>query len=133
MTTRPQRVPPRNWWLVGAIAFAAFALLRAWQPSGSEFRLCVFRNLLDLPCPACGLTRAFSHLAHGELTAMLSMHPLAPVLAAEAGIGWLAWGLFGAGWLERTLATRPEILAVANVAPLLAVWFGRAASGSLPF
>lgn len=42
--------------------------------------LCPFHNLSGLPCPACGLTRAFVCLAHGRFAAAFIYHPLGPIL-----------------------------------------------------
>lgn len=44
---------------------------------------CGFLLLFHVPCPACGLTTAFAHLAHGSLRASLAAHPLgAPLFVA---------------------------------------------------
>ncbi len=123
----------RTWWLVGACAVAAFAVLRIWNPESSGFRICIFRTLLDLPCPGCGLTRAMSLLAHGSLRGALDLHPLAPLLALEAGLAWAAWGVLGRDRLGRAIAPQAEALVLANAVPLLGIWLGRAATGSLPF
>lgn len=128
--------PPPSWWLLGAAAAGAFFVLRAWDPATAELRLCLFRNLLELPCPGCGLTRAFAHLARGEPASMVAMHPLAPFLAAEAALGWVAWGLLAAGQpgtFSGLVSRWAPVLTVANLAPLLALWLGRAATGTLPF
>jgi hypothetical protein len=37
---------------------------------------CGFLAFFHLPCPACGLTTSFAHLAHGALRASLEAHPL---------------------------------------------------------
>lgn len=37
---------------------------------------CGFLAYTGLPCPTCGLTTAFAHLAHGSLRASLHAHPL---------------------------------------------------------
>ena len=37
---------------------------------------CGFLSLTSLPCPACGLTTAFAHLARLELTSAVRAHPL---------------------------------------------------------
>ncbi len=121
------------WWLLGLGAIAAFAALRVWNPAEPGFQICIFRTLLDLPCPGCGLTRAMSHLAHGSLRSSLDLHPLAPLLALEAGLAWAAWGILGRDRLWRVISIRVEPLVVANAVPLFALWLGRAATGSLPF
>lgn len=123
----------RAWWLLGLAGILGFAGLRVWNPESSGFQICIFRTLLDLPCPGCGLTRAMSALAHGSLQGALGHHPLAPFLALEAGLGWAAWGVLGRDRLGREIAPRVEALVLANATPLLGIWLGRAATGSLPF
>ena len=42
--------------------------------------LCPVHRLLGFDCPGCGMGRALVHLAKGELTAGMEMHPFAPIL-----------------------------------------------------
>jgi hypothetical protein len=42
--------------------------------------LCPFRAVLGLPCPGCGMTRALVYCAHGDWSAALAFHPLAPLV-----------------------------------------------------
>lgn len=81
--------------------------------------ICPFHNLTGLPCPGCGLTRAFVCCAHGQLLAALGYHPLGPALfgatlffGLNALLGretpripnrflWLATLIFGACWALR--------------------------------
>ena len=95
--------------------------------------MCLSRRFFHMPCPGCGLTRAFAHLAKGEWPAALADHPLAPVLAAEMGLAWLAWG--AALW-DRLPLRRPlpiDLVVLANAAVLCALWLGRLATGTLPW
>ncbi|MEO7716422.1 MAG: DUF2752 domain-containing protein [Capsulimonas sp.] len=46
--------------------------------------ICPFYYLTGLPCPGCGLTRAFVLIGHGDLRQSLALHPL----------GWLAYTAF---------------------------------------
>lgn len=46
--------------------------------------MCWSREFFGVPCPGCGLTRSFVHLAHGRLLESLEAHRL----------GWLIAGLF---------------------------------------
>jgi hypothetical protein len=123
------------WALAGLAGLAGLALLRVWVPDPDPARaFCFSRRFLGIPCPGCGLTRAFAHLAKGEWTAALSAHPLAPVLAGEAVVGWLLWGL----GLRRPLR-RPDWpnwitpVALGHLAVLCALWLGRLSTGSLPW
>lgn len=44
--------------------------------------MCGFRMGTGLPCPGCGLTRSWVHLAHGDLLGSFAQHRL----------GWLTMG-----------------------------------------
>jgi len=44
--------------------------------------VCLLRGLVGIPCPSCGLTRAFCALSHFELREALRYHALSPVLFA---------------------------------------------------
>jgi hypothetical protein len=120
--------------MLGVIAVLALVRL----PNEPTYSICLLRGTVGLPCPGCGLTRAVSHLLHGEWSLALRLHPLAPLLAAEAGALWLLWGgrLLGgdraqAAWrlFARWL---PAALAV-HAALLLGLWLGRLATGTLPY
>ena len=122
-------------WAATPLAAAAVwvaARVVALQP-GPQNTLCLFRRLTEVPCPGCGLTRAFVHLARGEWLAALADHPLALLAALELVAGWAVWGLVLAGRLrprpERWLG--PWLLAHAGV--LVALWLGRLATGTLPW
>ena len=46
---------------------------------------CPVARYLHVPCPGCGMTRAFELLVHGDLAASFAMHPLAlPTALAQA-------------------------------------------------
>jgi hypothetical protein len=47
---------------------------------------CPARLLVHLPCPTCGMTRAFVTLAHGDLVGAFAASPAGALLAAGA---WL--------------------------------------------
>ncbi|HEV8582380.1 MAG TPA: DUF2752 domain-containing protein [Thermoanaerobaculia bacterium] len=123
----------RLWWITGLAGLAGLAILHVWVPSeDAASAICLSRRLLHLPCPGCGMTRAFAHLAKGEWSAALRDHPLSPVVAVELIAGWAAWGWTMTGRPFR-LAVRFETLVLANVAALIALWLGRAAIGTLPW
>jgi hypothetical protein len=135
---RPEIV---SWLLAGALGAAGLALLHVWTPSDDvRYSVCMWRRLLGLPCPGCGMTRALACLAKGDWRAAVALHPLAPLIAAELLLGWLAWGAgrFGLGgrlWRIFGPAGLPPLLSpllLANLALLLALWMGRLAAGALP-
>ncbi len=124
----------RAWaWALAPLAAAGAGGWGVLLPAGPEGTLCLFRRLTAVPCPGCGLTRAFVHLARGEWLAALADHPLAPLVALELAAGWALWGLALAGRLrlrpERWLG--PWLLA--HAAALGALWLGRLATGTLPW
>ncbi len=125
--------PGFGWWLAGLAGIVAFWLVRAWNPVDSGFQVCVFRGVLGLPCPGCGLTRAAGHLARGSFAAAFTLHPLALPFAVEAVLGWLGWGLVGGDRFRRFVSENAGALTLANTVPLFALWLGRAATGALPF
>jgi hypothetical protein len=70
--------------LVVAGGLAAFATAAVVSPAaaGSGPVVCPFRRLTGLPCPACGLTRSWVDLAHGDLVGSVQQNPFGPVLLA---------------------------------------------------
>jgi hypothetical protein len=124
----------RLWLLMGLAGLAGLAVLHVWVPSGDPSgAFCLSRRLFHLPCPGCGMTRAFAHLAKGEWAAALALHPLAPVVALEIVAGWALWGLGLAARRVLRLPVGIEVLLLGNVALLFALWLGRAATGTLPW
>jgi len=52
-------------------------------PGGHPVTICALRNLTGFPCPTCGMTRSFCHIARGELAAAAGRedgHPLGPLV-----------------------------------------------------
>ena len=121
------------WGLVAAGAAATALGLALFGVPLEGIELCALRRFTGLACPGCGLTRAFTALARGDWAAAWSFHPFALLLAAQGGAAWLA-----GGWrLLRGLALEvPSRLITAalvgNGAGMLALWLGRAATGTLP-
>ena len=71
------------------LASAVFAVSAIWSPSELPgFVLCPFRAVTGLPCPGCGMTRAFCALGHGDLSAAFGYNALAPFVFAAALLLW---------------------------------------------
>lgn len=70
--------------LVVAGGLAAFATAAVVSPAaaGSGPVICPFRRLAGLACPACGLTRSWVDLAHGDVVGSVQQNPFGPVLLA---------------------------------------------------
>ena len=72
---------------------------------------CPFRNLTGLPCPGCGMTRAFLSIGQGRLGQALLLNPFSiPLLAGMA----LHLSGAGRGWV-RAWPRRAEWLALVTV------------------
>jgi hypothetical protein len=80
----------RAWLLAGAAGLAAWLVLAVWTPpDDAAWTTCLFRRVTHFDCATCGMTRALSLLAHGDVRGSLARHPLAAPLAAEAALLWL--------------------------------------------
>lgn len=62
--------------------------------------ICPFRRLTGLPCPGCGLTRSWVHLAHGRWDDAFAAHPFG-LVAVVATVALVA------GVLVTTVRRRP--------------------------
>lgn len=50
---------------------------------------CPMALILGMPCPGCGLTRAFCFASHGHFAAAFNFHPLWPLILAYFGFLWI--------------------------------------------
>jgi hypothetical protein len=133
-TREAGEISPGLWLLAGLAGLVGVAVLHVWTPSNDPATaLCLSRRLFHLPCPGCGMTRAFALLAKGEWRAAFTLHPLAPVLALEATLGWLGWGAALAVRRPFHLPAWTDSLVLGHAAVLIALWLGRAATGTLPW
>lgn len=129
-----RRVSARLWAAAVLAALAGLFLFRAWVPAeGPQSSICIFRRATGIPCPGCGMTRAFGHLAKGEWREAVADHPLAPVLALELGLAWVLWGCALAGWVPSRLPRGFNGFLLAHVPVLVALWLGRLSTGTLPW
>lgn len=123
------------WALAGLGGLAGGLLFAVWTPEGGpENSICLFRRSTGIPCPGCGLTRAFAALAKGEWAAALDLHAFSYLVAAQLAVAWLVvgWWLF----LRRRVPPQPPWLTpvfLVQVAAYLAYWTGRLATGTLPW
>jgi len=84
-----------RWRFIGGAVFIVLGLALAWflepgtigRATIPGFTVCPFRNFTGLPCPGCGMTRAFHHLVHLEF-------------AQAASANFLAFWLMGCALIE---------------------------------
>lgn len=70
------------------VALGVLAASALWVPETlPDIPLCPLRALVDLPCPGCGLTRAFTCIAHGRWAEAWAYNALAfPLFAATLAL-----------------------------------------------
>ena len=104
--------------------FAVFALSAAWfyyPYCQTGPTLCIWRILLGVPCPGCGLTRGVCFLVHGKWAEAIRFNPLSLLAIGifMSNILYEVFGLFanyrrgkGPGWSgqERSGGTSSENL-----------------------
>ncbi len=121
-------------WLVGGLGAAGLAVLAVWTPpDDGSLSLCLTRRGLGLPCPGCGVTRGLAHLLQGDLARAMALHPLSPLVLADAAAGWGLWGLVVHGLAAAPPARAVRLVLLAQLAVFVALWLGRLASGTAPF
>jgi hypothetical protein len=96
---------------------------------GFDIPICPTRNLLGIPCPGCGLTRATEAAAHGDVMGMLRFHPLAPIFTPLFVFAILRSTLVSGGiirndrwdWMSRVPSWAWAVLGIA----LMGLWGAR--------
>lgn len=117
----------RQTWLFWLGLTAMFAVSLLWRPPDDpSFILCPFRALTGLPCPGCGLTRAFCALGHGEIVRAMRFHLLSPFLYLAAIVAWLAATASLLNWRRGRAffaRLRPNALTVKLALIVTAAWW----------
>jgi hypothetical protein len=76
------------WIILGGLT-AMFIIAALWQPADEPtLILCPFRALTGLPCPGCGMTRAFCAIAHGHLFKAIGFNAISPIAFLGAVFAW---------------------------------------------
>lgn len=122
-------------WRDRAILFGPFLfglMLTVGSPVSEGPTLCPFALVTGVACPGCGMTRAVSHLLHGDLGIALRYHPLVPMVVLGAVAAWARFMLRRGGRLAPMKGRTVNVILIASAISLLAVWVLRLATGSLP-
>jgi hypothetical protein len=126
------------WLLLGAASLSVLGVSRGLIPDargvGTHTQLgmppCGFLQLTGLPCPACGLTTCFAHLARGQLDRALHANALGVVLFAcvLASLPLAMWASARKRAFFETFARMHiERLCIALACIALVQWFVRVA------
>jgi hypothetical protein len=106
---------------VGALA----AIVAAASATGVG--VCPWAMIMRVPCPGCGMSRAASALAHGDVALASSLNPTA-ILTVPSSVALVAF--FTLSYLYdgrlRANAPIPKAVALTTIAVLMAVWIARA-------
>lgn len=93
-----RRFPHLKAVLCGTVMYAGFLLLaRLWHLP------CVFQWLFGVPCPGCGMTRAWLSVLRGQLTAAFAYHPLFWTVPLLYGYLLADGHLFRRVWVDRVV------------------------------
>ncbi len=101
--------------ILAAGSLAGLVIARVWPVASvdSGAPTCLMRIVTGLPCPGCGMTRSWVHLAHGDVAAAFQYNLFGPVaMAMAAGIVvYTVVALLRRGRPERLLeVVNPKIL-----------------------
>lgn len=72
------------------IMLAAVGIISILFSVITEKSICLFYNLTGVPCPACGMTRAFRRLFAGDVAMAFYAHPLFPLILALPIIAFIS-------------------------------------------
>lgn len=108
--------------ILATISLAGLVIARAWPVSSvdSGDPTCLMRILFGLPCPGCGMTRAWVHIAHGDVLTAFQYNFFGPIgMAAAAGlVGFVVYSLVRRRRPERIL----ELVNPKWLLALVVVW-----------
>lgn len=68
---------------LGALGLLIAAIWPVHSVDGGQ-PTCIVRILFNLPCPGCGMTRAWVHLAHGDVVGAFWLNPFGILLMGAA-------------------------------------------------
>ena len=94
----------------------------------SRFTICLFKNLTGVPCPSCGMTRAFLFLGHGYVLKASALNPLAAPVALALWLQGVRLSLRLATLQDYRLQLSPllfRIIMTAIIALAFGLWLFR--------
>ncbi len=115
----------RAFWVVaGVVAWGVLGAAAWLRPDGRGFGThqqlglppCMFEAMVGVPCPGCGLTTSFAHMAHGHVFQAFGAHLMGPflfLLTLAVGVAW--------PWAVKRAFPVGAVLAHRATAPVLSV------------
>ena len=78
---------------------------------------CMFYNYTSIPCPSCGMTRAFKSLLSFDIMQAFWYHPLFPLVATfpyifvkkDTKLLYIVGGIFIVTWIVRLVLLFPDV------------------------
>jgi hypothetical protein len=137
LVREPIRPTPESSVVVWLMAFGLLLAARFYPFDRMPVVACPLKTLAHIPCPTCGMTRAFVRVTHGEWLAAWHVSPLGAVLAVVtagvAGYGVLRLTVWKSG-LELRLTSREALAArVATAVAILGNWVYLIISGAAAY
>lgn len=125
----PHAVTRARWIAVPALGGLALAL---WDPARNGGPpLCPYSLVTGHSCPGCGLTRAIGALLRGRVHEAVTLHPLAPAVAALVIVGLLV-GRRDPDRLRRVVQSPAGYaLGALLVVAFVATWAARVSTGQI--
>jgi hypothetical protein len=119
----------RTW--LGVPALLGVGLV-VWDPARNGGPpLCPYRIVTGHTCPGCGLTRAIGALLRGRWHDAVTLHPLAPVVAALVVAGCVAYVVFGDRFRRAAQSPAGPVVAGLLGVALFVTWVLRVRSGQI--
>ena len=76
--------------LLSFVLIVSFAIRPFRNP---EFTVCLFKNIFGIPCPGCGMTRAFLFIAHGDIRSALELNVNSLAVFIAVIVLWLQFAV----------------------------------------
>jgi hypothetical protein len=114
----------RHW--AALIGLSAVFAVSMGVPTHLHYGLpCLFKLVFGVPCPGCGMTRAFLLIGHGHFAQAFYLNPNAPLVFLGVVMLWLIElvFLYGGTQARIVLAKRERVLVYVGAAIMTAtVW-----------